>query len=189
MDSVYVCSNCRHESPFYLADCPECGQGFFNLRGAAAPSGGAAYAGAGAPLGEARVCYKCDHETREAGDHCPRCGHKRLLTRTAVRALGGVLLGLGLFLVVFMGAIAVIVAGIIARSNDPGATTRFEGGTKEVAVIFGLFGLVIAFGATGAVAGALQLARGRRSKMAVRVILGLFVALLVAAELIYIILD
>jgi uncharacterized membrane protein YphA (DoxX/SURF4 family) len=188
VDSVYACSNCRYESPFYLADCPECGQGFFNLKGAPQPA--AAFAGApAAPQGELRICYKCDHETREGGDRCPRCGNKRVLTPKAIRVLGGVLLGIGLFLVAFMGTITVVVAGIVAHSNDPNATSRFEGGTKELAIIFGLFALVIAFGATSAVAGAVQLARGRRSKTMVRVILGIFVALVVVAELIYVVLD
>lgn len=191
MDSVYACSNCGYESPFYLADCPQCGQGFFNLKGTPQPAPAhAAYAPAAAtPEGALRICYKCDFETHEAGVRCPRCGNKRVLTPTAIRVLGGVLLGIGLFLVLFMGAITVIVAGIVAHSNDPGATSRFEGGTKELAIIFGLFGLVIAFGATSAVAGALQLARGRRSKAMVRVILGLFIALIVVAEIIYLVLD
>ncbi|MDQ3806403.1 MAG: hypothetical protein M3416_21550 [Acidobacteriota bacterium] len=189
MDSVYACSNCSYESPFYLADCPECGRGFFNLKAAARP----AYQGAGgvgaASAGELRICYKCDHETREHVERCPRCGNKRVLTQTGVRALGGVLVGIGLFLVLFMGVITVIVAGIIARSADPDATTRFSGGTKEIALIFGLFGLVIAFGAASTVGGAMQLFRGRRSKTVVRVIMGIFIALLVLAELIYVILD
>lgn len=187
MDSVYECSNCRHESPFYLADCPACGRGFFNLKGLAAYAPVAAYAGP--PRGEPRVCYKCDHETREAVEHCPRCGAKKLMTTRAVRALGGVLVGLGLFLVIFMGAITVIVAGIIAASNDPNATTRFSGGTKEIVLIFSLFGLVIAFGAACTVGGAVQLARGRRSKTAVRVVFGLFIALAVVAQIIFIVLD
>ncbi len=190
MDSIYACSNCRYESPFYLADCPRCGQGFFNLKGAPQPAPAAAFAGVPAAAeGALRICYKCDHETREAGDACPRCGNKRVLTPTAIRVLGGVLLGVGLFLVLFMGAITVVVAGIVANSNDPNATTRFDGGTKELAIIFGLFGLVIAFGATSAVAGGVQLARGRRSKTMVRVLLGLFIALVVVAELIYLVLD
>ena len=200
MESVYVCSDCGHESPFYLADCPACGRGFFNLKGAPrpAPATASAYApapyapavsAAPAPQGELRICYKCDFETREAGESCPRCGWKKVLTQRNIRVLGGVLLALGIFLVLFMGAITVIVAGIVAGSNDPNATTRFNGGTKELAIIFGLFALVIAFGATSAIAGGLQLARGRRSRTAVRVILGLFIALVVVGELIYIILD
>ena len=190
MDSVYECSNCRHESPFYLADCPACGQGFFNLKGAPRPAPAVAYASApAAPAGELRICYKCDHETREAADRCPRCGAKRLMRTTGIRVLGGLLVAIGLFLVLFMGAISILVAGIVANSDNPGATTRFDGGTKELAVIFGLFGLVIAFGAASAVAGAMQLARGRRSKTMVRVILGIFIALIVVAEIIYLVLD
>ncbi|HEV3470033.1 MAG TPA: hypothetical protein VG148_11975 [Pyrinomonadaceae bacterium] len=189
MESVYACSNCGFESPFYLADCPECGLGHFNLKRAAERPASQGAAQTAAPAGEARVCYRCDYETREPVERCPRCGNKRVLTTTGVRALGGVLVGIGLFLVIFMGVIAVIVAGIIARSSDPSATTRFEGGTKEIALIFGIFGLVIAFGATSTVAGAMQLVRGRRSKTMVRVIMGIFIALLILGELIYVILD
>lgn len=193
MDSVYSCSHCGHESPFYLSDCPACARGFFNLKGAApAHAGPLSHApafAAAAPAGALRICYKCDHETREAVGRCPRCGGKRVMTTTGIRVLGGVLGGVGLFLVLFMGAITVIVAGIIAGSGEPGATTRFEGGTKELAMTFGLFGLVIAFGATSTVAGAMQLARGRRSKTMVRLIMGIFIALLVVGELLFLLLD
>lgn len=190
MENVYACSNCSFESPFYVADCPECGRGFLNLKDAARARPAHAGAAAAAALdGETRICYKCDHETREPVERCPRCGNRRVLTTRGIRALGGVLVGLGLFLVTFMGVISVIVAGIIIRSSDPAATSRFQGGTKEIAVIFGLFGLVIAFGAACTVGGAMQLARGRRSKAMVRVVMGIFVAIVVVAELIYIILD
>lgn len=192
MDSVYSCSNCGHESPFYLSDCPACGRGFFNLKTAAHANPtpyAAAVAAAPAAGGELRICYKCDHETREIVERCPRCGGKRVMTTGGIRALGGLLVGVGLFLVAFMGAITVIVAGIVAQSSNPDATSRFTGGTKELLLIFGLFGLVIAFGATSTVAGAMQLVRGRRSKTMVRLVLGVFVALVVVGELIYVILD
>ena len=106
-----------------------------------------------------------------------------------IRALGGLLVAVGLFLVLFMGAIAVVVTGIVIHSSDPNATSRFNGGTKELAIIYGIFGLVIVFGATSTVAGAMQLARGRRSKAMVRLIMGVFVALLVVCELVFIFLD
>jgi hypothetical protein len=191
VDPVYSCSGCAYESPFYLADCPRCGRGFFNLKGAPrpAPAHAAHAAAPPAPPGELRICYKCDFETREAADRCPRCRHKRMLTTTGIRALGGVLVGIGLFLVLFMGAITVLVAGIVAGSNDPNATTRFDGGTKELVIIFGLFALVIAFGLACVVGGALQLARARRSKVMVRIALGLVVAIFVVGQLIYILLD
>ncbi|HWS55525.1 MAG TPA: hypothetical protein VN228_15410 [Pyrinomonadaceae bacterium] len=193
MENVYACSNCSFESPFYLADCPECGRGFFNLKAAAQArtsyGGAAGVAAQPAAAGETRVCYKCDHETREPVERCPRCGNRRVLTTKGIRALGGVLVALGLFLVTFMGAISVIVAGIIIRSSDPAATTRFDGGTKEIALIFGIFGLVIAFGAACTVGGAMQLARGRRSKTMVRVVMGIFFAIIVVAEIIYVVLD
>lgn len=188
MSAVYVCSECSHESPSYLLECPACGRGFFSLN-EARPA--AAYAAPAAPPvaeGELRVCYKCDHETREKVERCPRCGNRRVVTRTAVRVLGGVLVGVGLFLVLFMGAITLFVIGIVAQTGRPGSTQSFTGGTKELALIFGIFGLVIAFGATSVLAGALQMVRGRRSKTMVRLILGIFVALVLVAELVYILL-
>jgi hypothetical protein len=169
MNSVYVCSKCLYESPSYLADCPRCGEGSFSK----------------IETGETRVCYKCGHETDRVLTECPECGQK-LRTSGQVKVLGWVLLLLGAFLVVFMGSIAFLVARIIAGTDEPGATTRFDGGPKEVAMIFGIFGLVLAFGFTSMVAGFWQVWYGRRNKRLVWVILGIAVSLLVIGELIQI---
>jgi hypothetical protein len=117
---------------------------------------------------------------------CPRCGKGRVLTRGQVRALGWVLLVIGVFLVAFMGGITVLVAGIIAKAGDPNATSRFTGDSKQMAIMFGLFGLVIAFGLASTVAGASQIRHGRRNKSLVKVIMGIFIALLVVGEMVFI---
>ena len=179
MDSVYVCSNCRYQSAQYLSGCPACGPGWFNKVDAAA----AAQNPPPASAGEARVCYKCDFETALGMEKCPRCGHK-LMTAGRVKALGWVLIGLGLFLVVFMGAISLLVAAIVMRTGQPGSTTSFEGGTKELTLIFGIFALVIAFGLTCAVAGVSQARSGRRNKILVKVLLGIFFALIALGTLV-----
>jgi RNA polymerase subunit RPABC4/transcription elongation factor Spt4 len=181
--SVYVCSHCRYQSEQYLSGCPACGQGWFNRQDAgAAALNPPADSDAG---GERRVCYKCDFETPREMDKCPRCGHK-LMTAGRVKVLGWVLLVLGLFLVAFMGTITVVVAGIIAGAGRPGSTHSFSGGTKELTLIFGIFGLVIAFGLTCAVAGISQARSGRRNKKLVKVLLGIFFALVAVGTLIQI---
>jgi uncharacterized paraquat-inducible protein A len=187
MSWVYVCSHCRYQSPQPLSGCPACGQGWFNKVDADA-AGSYPPAEFAAGGGEARVCYKCDFETGRGDlDKCPRCGHK-LMTAGKVKVLGWVLIGLGAFLILFMGAITILVAGIIAGTNQPGATQRFDGGPKELALIFGIFGLVIAFGLTCVAAGISQARSGRRNKKLVKVLMGVFFALVAVGTLIQILL-
>lgn len=185
MNSVYVCSDCGYESAFYLASCPACGLGTFaekNIRAATAFST-PRQATAVVETGEPRVCYKCDYETDRVLTDCPQCG-QRLRTASTVKVLGWVLLLLGAFLVLFMGVITVVVAGIISQTGKPGSTQSFDGGPKEMLMIFGIFGLVIAFGFTSMVAGFWQIWYGRRAKHLVKIMLGIAVALLVIGELV-----
>ncbi len=186
MATVYVCSHCRYQSPQPLSGCPACGQGWFNKvdSDAAGSYPPTEFAAAG---GEARVCYKCDFETGRELEKCPRCGHK-LMTAGKVKALGWVLIVLGVFLVLFMGGITILVAGIIAQTGAPGSTQRFDGGPKEMALIFGIFALVIAFGLTCTAAGISQARSGRRNKKLVKVLMGVFFALIAVGTLIQIVL-
>lgn len=188
MDSVYVCSNCRHESAVELAQCPACGRGPFYATSFPGRDGGAhAATAAGHAEGAGRACYNCDFEVADASvKKCPQCGKGRVLTRGQVRALGWLLVVLGAFLVLFMGGITVLVAGIIANANVPGSTNRFKGDSKQMAIMFGLFGLVIAFGFASLVGGASQIRHGRRNKTIVKVVLGIFVAIVVVGELVFI---
>ena len=181
-DALQTCPSCGHESRTRFATCPACGRGYYEPAGAAAPSA----RGAG---GEARVCYKCDYEVGDAGAKlCPRCGNGRILKRRQVRGLGWVLLFAGAFLFLFMGGITVFVAYLIAQTGEPGSTMRFTGGKREAAVVFGIFGAVMAFGLASMAAGVSQIRRRRRNKGLVRVMVWLFIALVVLAELIYFIL-
>ena len=188
MDSVYVCSNCRHESAVELAACPACGRGPFYATSFPGRAGGSLSAHAAAhAAGAERACYNCDFPVADASvKKCPQCGKGRVLTRGQVRALGWVLLVIGAFLVLFMGGITVLVAGIIANANAPGATSRFEGDSKQMAIMFGLFGLVIAFGFASVAGGVSQIRHGRRNKVLVKVVLGIFVAIMVVGEMVFI---
>lgn len=196
MNSLYVCSNCGHESPYYYAECERCGrEGTFSdattRRGVLNSSQAvvAPQTAVAAPqhqTGEMRSCAKCEYETDQVLTKCPRCGRKGMQTASTIRVLGWVLLVIGAFLVVFMGALSVLIASIILNSGDPGATTRFNGGTKEIAFIVGVFSVVIAIGVTSLVSGFWQIRYGRRNKSIVRIMVWLALAFMVAGQLVYI---
>jgi hypothetical protein len=93
------------------------------------------------------------------------------------RMRGRVLVAVGLFLVLFMAAIARNVAPIML---DPGAEvdgTRFTGTAAQGQVFLGLFALVGLFGAMCAANGAWMMATGRRSPAGTRLFMILFLAL------------
>ena len=109
-------------------------------------------------------CPKCDFETTESLVKCPNCG-RNLQSVKKVRFLGWVLVILGTFLVVFMGGLGIVLAGIIAQTGQPGRTTRFTGGPEDVLLIFAIFGLVIAFGLASIAGGAWQVWFGKRNRV------------------------
>lgn len=177
MDSVYVCSNCLYESPFYLAECPQCGRGSFSEKRHDNALASASM------TGETQTCFKCDYETSAAVKQCPRCG-QRLHSADQVRVFGWILAVLGTFLIVVMTVISVAVANLILQSDTPGSTSRFNGGTKEIVFIFGIFGLVSSFGLTSLVAGIWQIRYGRRNKKLVWVMLVLALVFLFAGSIV-----
>jgi hypothetical protein len=108
-------------------------------------------------------CPKCDFETNEVLAKCPQCGRK-LQSKKKVLILGWVLVLLGSFLVLFMGGLGIMLAGIIAGSGQPGASTRFTGGPQDVLLIAGIFGLVISFGLAAIVGGVWQIWFGKPNR-------------------------
>lgn len=88
-----------------------------------------------------------------------------------IRRLGWVLLSCGIFLVGFMAYLMVLIAGIMRRSDNPRATTRFTGDSSDAAMIFAILGLVLLFGAGCVAAGAWQIRYGTRNLKLVRVVL------------------
>ena len=101
-------------------------------------------------------------------------------TPRQVRILGWVLLGLGAFLVVFMGGLSVVVGGVIAQSGNPEATTRFTGDATQAAIIFGVFGVIALFGFGTAAAGAFQIRHARANARVLSAVLLLGGALFVS---------
>lgn len=124
-------------------------------------------------------CHKCDFETDEQLAKCPQCG-RRLQSTKKIRIFGWFLLVLGTGLVIFMGTLGVILARIIAGSNEPGATTSFTGGPEVVTLIIVVFGLVILFGLASIASGIWQIKYGKPNKkimVAMFVVAGLLLVL------------
>ena len=86
----------------------------------------------------------------------PEDGPFTPLTPAQFRRRGWFLIGIGMFLTVFMGYIAIVVIRIMLNSNDPDATTRFTGGPMMIAFTLGVFGVVIGFGLLSILTGAWQ---------------------------------
>jgi hypothetical protein len=114
---------------------------------------------------------KCNFETSEAVPRCPNCG-SRLQSAKKVRILGGLLLVIGTFLVLFMSILGVYLGSIISDSNDPAATTRFTGGPQDVMFIVVIFGLVISFGLASIAGGIWQMIYGKPNR---KIIVAVFV--------------
>lgn len=108
-------------------------------------------------------CPKCDFETNESLAKCPKCG-RRLQSAKKVRILGWLLLLIGSGLVIFMGGLGIVLAGIIMDTGQPGKTSRFTGGPEDVLFIFAIFGLVISFGLASMVGGAWQVWYGKPNR-------------------------
>ena len=124
-------------------------------------------------------CPKCSFETTESLPRCPSCG-RRLQSGKKVRILGGLLIVIGTFLVVSMSILGLYLGSIISNSDDPGATTRFTGGTQDVMFIVAIFGLVIAFGLASIAGGIWQIIYGKPNRKVI-------VAVFVIAGILYVI--
>jgi hypothetical protein len=84
------------------------------------------------------------------------------------RVRGRVLVAVGLFLMLFMGAIAWNLAPIMLSPGVEVAGTSFTGTAAQGQIFLGLFGLVGLFGAMAAANGAWMMATGRRSPAGTR---------------------
>jgi hypothetical protein len=108
---------------------------------------------------------------------CPRCGG-RMRTPRDVRRVGWLLVFLGVFLVIFMGAIAWSLSPALLQ---PGQETlggdTFTGTAAQARMIFTLFGATMLLGLGFAVNGAVQIATGRRNRVLTALVLGAAVAL------------
>jgi uncharacterized paraquat-inducible protein A len=127
---------------------------------------------------EGRSCFKCNYETDDPIEQCPQCG-QRLRTARSIRRLGWVLVFLGGFLVVFMGAITVAVLRFIAAAQAPDAQVHFNGSPEMLLFIYGIFGFVILFGVVAMAGGVWQIKYGKRNKKLAYVVLAMGLLFLV----------
>jgi hypothetical protein len=98
------------------------------------------------------------------------------------RLRGWALICLGTFLIVLMGGLSVLVAGIIAGSKNPEATTRFTGHATDALYMYGVFSLVLMFGAVAVVSGVSEIRHGKIDRRLLVPVLWTGAALLVFGE-------
>ena len=103
---------------------------------------------------------------------CPECGWAMRGPRN-IRIRGWVLVGLGLFLAVFMGAITWYVAPMMLHPGKEFDGTTFEGKPSDVEFAFTIFGLVILFGLLSIANGAWMIIKGRQNRLFQIVSLGI----------------
>lgn len=124
-------------------------------------------------------CWVCGYQQSEAGEACPKCGGL-MVTATGVRRRGWVMIGMGSFVLALMTGIIVMIALVMLRSGDPGATTRFEGNRLMAVLVFLVLGLAWLFGLAALENGIWLLRHGRRNATLVKVTVWLCLALMAA---------
>ncbi len=113
---------------------------------------------------EQRQCFKCGFDAVIGQTVCPRCG-KRLFTAQNIRMRGIALVLIGLFLVVFMGAIAIFVGTLLAgAANDPAAAKKMKQDPFAFLAVIAIFASVIAFGINSIAGGIWMVVFGKRNK-------------------------
>lgn len=95
-----------------------------------------------------------------------------------VRLSGYFSMGIGLVLLLFIGAIAYYTVPIMLADGDTVEGTRFTGGAGARLVILAIYAAVAAIGFISMLSGAMHIATGKRFTPGIRLMLG-FVSLLV----------
>lgn len=128
-------------------------------------------------------CGSCGSATPVWSDVCERCGQV-LHSPGRLRGAGVLYLVLGSLLAGGAACLIVLIAVIVARSDDPVATMRFSGSGWELALAFGALGFVLLLGVVGILMGVWQVRHGRRNLRLVRVVMVLYVIFWVGAMLV-----
>lgn len=98
-------------------------------------------------------------------------------TARGIRRRAWAMIGVGGILLATMSGIIAVVAYIIARSGEPGATNRFDGGPAMAAIVLGVLGLVWVFGLAALENGIWLLRYGMRNRMLMKATFGICLAL------------
>lgn len=129
------------------------------------------------------TCWSCGFETHKYRSQCPNCGSS-LQSRRWSRRFGLLLTLCGVFLT---GLMSVVLYKIGPMLRHPGVEingTRFSGSAGQALLVLLVLSAVFVFGATALGYGAWQMATGRRNKKVLYVMVGIFAALAVVAEII-----
>ena len=100
-----------------------------------------------------------------------------------VRIAGIVAMGLGLVLIVLIGAVAYYTVPIMLADGETIDGSRFTGGPEARLMIFGIYAAVAAIGLTAMLGGAVHVATGRRFAPGIRLMF-LLVSLLIGLGLV-----
>jgi hypothetical protein len=123
-------------------------------------------------------CFKCRWEGRTHLAACPNC-RRPLFSQKNVRTRGVLLTFLGLFLTGFMGVIAFFVTEMLmSAAKDPRSGVKFNGDENMLALIYLIFGNVIAIGVTMTLAGLWQVVFARRNMVLIWLFFGLIIVTL-----------
>jgi hypothetical protein len=100
---------------------------------------------------------------------------------TSIRVLGGILIFLGVILVGSMAAIMMWINNIIANSGKTGSTVKWNAAPQQQQMTFLILGAVAAFGVSAMLTGLLQIITGKRNRMMVGLMIGLWIVLMILA--------
>ena len=106
----------------------------------------------------------CGYSVEGSLTKCPKCGWAMRSPRN-IRIRGWVLLGLGLFLVLFMGAITWNLLPTLLHPGKPADGMTFGGTEQQAEMFLGIFGLVILFGIFSVANGLYMIVRGRQNRL------------------------
>ncbi len=142
------------------------------------------------PRPEFRQCFKCNYESVSGSPNCPRCRSPKFLNGSNIRTRGFVLVGVGLFLVVFMGGIAVVVGMLIlGASQDPANAKKLKNELSAIFFVAALFAGVIGFGLNAITGGAWMIIFGRRNRLLFWIMWALLAAIFIAGFMFRLVTD
>src|SRR5690606_29000599 len=112
---------------------------------------------------EPRQCFKCNFEGMGTNITCPRCRRNHFLNVSSIRIRGTFLIVIGLFMVAFMGGIAIFVAALLlgSASQNVSSARRLNDEIPMLILIYGIFALVIALGLNSLISGLWMIVTGR----------------------------
>ena len=129
------------------------------------------------------TCPSCGAWADGAVAACPRCGAAMQLKKAST-VRGWLLIVIGVFLVLFMGAITTKVAPTMFHPGEQIGGSSFTGTAEQAKMFLGIFGLVILVGLVSLAYGIFQVVTRRESVAFIALSLG--VAGLLVAVVVYV---